>query len=67
MTEFPGVCGRRKLRVNVSKSKVMVMSKNGSYKADICLHGEKMEQVKCLRYLGADMKMVEWGKKLDIE
>ena len=52
MTEFTGVCGRRKLRVNVSKSKVMVVSKDGRYKTDIHLHGEKMEQVKCFRYLG---------------
>ena len=55
VTEFAGVCGRRKLRVNVSKSKVMVVSKDGGYKADICLHGEKMEQVECFRYLGTDI------------
>ena len=30
--EFVEVCGRRKVRVTVSKSKVMVMSKDGGYK-----------------------------------
>ena len=55
VTEFAGVCGRRKLKVNVSKSKVMAVSKDGGYKVDICLHEVKMEQVKCFRYLGTNI------------
>ena len=33
----------------------MVVSKDGGCNADICLHLEKMEQVVCFRYLGADI------------
>ena len=47
--------GKRKLKVNVSKSKVIVVSKDGGYKADRCLHGEQMEQIECFRYLGIDI------------
>ena len=43
------------LRVNVSKSKVMVVSKEGGCRADVGLLGEKMEQVECFRYLGTDI------------
>ena len=52
---FEGVCMRRKLKVNVSKSKVMVVSKNGGFNVNVQLNGERMEQVQCFRYLGSDI------------
>ena len=52
---FGEVCWRRKLKVNVAKSKVMVVSKNGGQVVDVQLNGERMEQVECFRYLGTDI------------
>ena len=37
VSEFAGVCWRRKLKVKASKSKVMVVSKSGENKVDIQL------------------------------
>ena len=64
--EFAGMYGRRKLKANVSKSKVMVVSKNGGYKIAICLQGEKMEQIECFRYLRTDIhESVRMGEESD--
>ena len=52
MSEFGRVCERRKLRVNVGKSKVMRCSRydNGD-RMHVMLHGEPLEEVDCFKYL----------------
>ncbi len=56
MTEFGRVCERRKLRVNVDKSKVMRCSKEeGQGNMRVSLNGEELEEVSCFRYLGVDI------------
>ena len=53
MTEFGRVCERRKLRVNVGKSKVMRCSRyvNGG-RMYARLNGDLLEEVDCFKYLG---------------
>ena len=41
--------------MNISKSKVMVVSREGGHKANIKVEVEKMKQVECYRYLGTDI------------
>ena len=50
--EFGRVCKRRKLRVQVGKSKVMRCSRygNGGQK-HVILNGEPLEEVDCFKYL----------------
>jgi len=56
VVEFGIVCERRKLRVNVGKSKVMRCSRNGVVGTlDIRLNGEVLEEVESFRYLGSDV------------
>ena len=53
---FGRVCKKRKLTVNVEKSKVMKASKNGDQnKLKINLSGKRMEEVNVYRYLGVDV------------
>ena len=54
--EFGRVCERRKLRVNVSKRKVMRCSRygNGS-RMHVILNGEPLEEVNCFKYLGSQV------------
>ena len=54
--EFGSVCKRRKLAVNVGKSKVMRIGKirEGNI-LDIQLNNARMEEVDCYRYLGVDV------------
>ena len=48
------VCERRKLRVNVSKSKVMRCSRYGNGdRMNVILNGEPLEEVDCFKYLGS--------------
>ena len=56
VSEFSRVCERRKLRVNVGKSKVMRCSwyGNGDSMHDI-LNGEPLEEVDCFKYLGSQV------------
>ena len=52
--EFGAVCERRKLRVNVGKSKVMVCSRGGGRaRLDVRLNGEVLEEVESFKYLGS--------------
>ena len=52
--EFGRVCERRKLRVNVGKSKVMRCSGSmDDADMDVRLNGEVLEEVKSFKYLGA--------------
>jgi len=54
--EFGSVCKRRKLAVNVGKSKVMRIGKNLDVnEVNISLNDSRMEAVECYRYLGVDI------------
>ena len=54
--EFGRVCERRKLRVNVGKSKVMRCSKYGNGGLmHVILNGESIEEVDCIKYLGSQV------------
>lgn len=54
VTEFGRVCKRRKLKVNVGKSKVLRCSNEGACgRMHIQLEGEEMEQVGAFKYLGS--------------
>ena len=50
MSEFGRVSERRKLRINVGKSKVIRCSR-----AYVILNGEPLEEVDCFKYLGSEM------------
>ena len=56
VTEFGRVSERRKLRVNIGKSKVMRCSRygNGDRMHGI-LNGEPLEEVDCFKYLGSQV------------
>ena len=52
---FGDVCKRRKLTVNVNKSKVMKIGKNEGNEMNISLNGRRMEEVTSYIYLGVDV------------
>ena len=52
VSEFDRVCERRKLRVNVGKSKVMMCSRYGNGgRMHVILNGEQLKEVDCFKYL----------------
>ena len=54
VSEFGSVCERRKLRVNVDKSKLMIVGENVNPSLlNIFLNGERMEVVNSFKYLGS--------------
>ena len=54
VTEFGRVCERRKLRVNVDKSKVMRCTRNeDGARLNVMLNGEALEEVDQFKYLGS--------------
>ena len=56
LNEFGRVCERRKLRVNVGKSKVMRCSRYGNGdRLHVMLKGEPLEEVDCFKYLGSQV------------
>ena len=56
VSEFGRVCGRRKLRVNVGKSKVMRFSRYGNGgRMHVILNREPLEEVDCFKYLGSQV------------
>ena len=55
MSEFGRVCERRKLRVNVGKSKVMRFSRYGNGDNACDTNGEPLEEVDCFKYLGSQV------------
>ena len=56
VSEFGRVCERRKLRVNVGKSKVMRCSRYGNGdRIHVVLNGEPLEEVDCFKYLGSQV------------
>ena len=55
VNEIGVLCGRRKLKVNVNKSKDTKVSKSGEYGAlNVQLNVEKLEELDCIRYLRVD-------------
>ena len=59
VSEFGRVCERRKLRVNVRKSKVMRCSRYGNgdrmHVMHVILNVEPLEEVDCFKYLGSQV------------
>jgi hypothetical protein len=56
VSEFGRVCKRRKLSVNVTKSKVMRVTRNeNAGDIEITLNLIRMEEVYCFRCLGVDI------------
>ena len=56
MSEFGRVCERRKLRVNVGKSKVMRCSRYGNGdRMHVILNGELLEEGDCFKQLGSQV------------
>ena len=52
---FGVVCERRKMKVNVKKSKVMWCNPFGRKGISVRLNGELLEEVDCFRYLGIEV------------
>ena len=51
VSEFGRVCERRKLRVNVGKSKVIRCSRYGNWdRMHVILNGEPLEELDCFKY-----------------
>ena len=66
VSEFGKVCERRKLRVNVGKSKVMRCSRYGNGdRTHMILNGELLEEVDCFKYLGSQVA-ADGGCKRDV-
>ena len=56
VSEFGRVCERRKLRVNVGKSKVMRCSRYGNEsRMQVILNSEPLEEVNCIKCLGSQV------------
>ena len=56
LSEFGRVCERRKLRVNVGKSKVMRCSRYGNEdRMHVIINGESSEEVDYFKYLGSQV------------
>ena len=52
VSEFGRICERRKLRVNVGKSKVIRCSRySDEARMRVILNGEPLEEVNCFKYL----------------
>ena len=66
MSEFGRVCERRKLRVNVCKSKVMRYSRYGNWdRTNVTLNGEPLEEEDCFKYLGSQVA-ADGGCEMDV-
>ena len=66
VSKFEEMCRRRKLRVNVNKSKVMRMGKRRSSPLEIKLEGGSLEEVEVFRYLGVDLA-ADGGMEKELE
>ena len=66
VSEFGRVCKRKKLRVNVGKSKVMRCSRYGiGGRMHLILNGEPLEEVDCFKYLGSQVA-ADGGCEMDL-
>ena len=62
--EFSRLCERRKLRVNVGKTKVMRCSRYGNGdRMHVILKGEPLEKVDCFKYLGSQVEADGGGER----
>ena len=64
--EFGKVCKRRKLKVNVGKSKVMRCARVAGARLNVKLNGEELEQVEYFKYLGSTISR-EGGEEAEIK
>ena len=56
LSKFGRICERRKLRVNVGKSKVMMCSRYGNGgRMHVILNGKPLEEMDCFKYLGSQV------------
>ena len=55
VSEFGRVCERRKLRINVGKSKVIRCSRYGNGGRHVVLNGETLEEVDRFKYLSSQV------------
>lgn len=55
VSEFGRVCVRRKLRVNMNKSKVLGLVLQRQVSLGESLNGENVKEVRCFRYLEIDL------------
>ena len=56
VSEFGIVCERKKLRLDIGKSKVMRCSRYGNEgRMDVIINGEPLEEVDCFKYLGSQV------------
>src|SRR6188768_2664424 len=53
MSRLKGAAKKFDMRINVKKTKTMVVSRGGGKSVNIVIDGQKVEQVKKFRYLGA--------------
>ena len=66
VSEFGRACKRRKLRVNVGKSKVMRCSRYGNGGGiNVILNGKLLEEVDCFKYLRSQVA-ADGGCKSDV-
>ena len=66
MSEFGRICERRKLRVNVGKSKVKRCSKYGNGdRMHVILNGEPLEEVECFKCLWSQVA-ADVGSERDV-
>ena len=61
VTEFGRVCERRKLRVNVGKSKVRCTRNEDGARLNVMLNGEALEEVAQFKYLGSSYSCKWWS------
>ena len=67
VSEFRRVCERKKLRVNVIKSKVMRCLRDGNGgRIHVILNGEPLEEVDCFKYLASQVA-ADGGCERDVE
>ena len=56
VSEFGIVCERKKLRLDIGKSKVMRCSRYGNEgRMDVIINGGPLEEVDCFKYLGSQV------------
>ena len=66
MSVFGRVCERRKLRVNISKNKVMRCSRYGNgNRMHVILNSEPLKEVDCFKYLGLQVA-IDGGCERDV-
>ena len=67
VSEFGKVCERRKLKVNVGKSKFMRCLRYGNMgRMHVILNGAPLEEVNCFKYLGWQVA-ADGGCEMDVE